>query len=271
MALFKFRQGRDEQPAPSKKKKQPAPTVETVRKRAMHRLIGAAVLVLAGVIGFPLIFDNQPRPIPVDLPIEIVDRNKVKPLVLPPAAPATESAAAAPAKETMPEPAPVVATPAATTPTAATTAATATPATTTATTATTAAATSVVTPAAPKVPEIRELDAKKARALLEGRAPETAAPAKTAAAEAAKAPAKAAATSDERYVVQVGAFADAAKVREVRRKVEAAGLKTYTQVVSTADGDRTRVRVGPFSDRSEADKAAETLRKLKLGVAVLTL
>ena len=43
MALFKFRKGRDEQPAPSKKKK-PAPTVEAVRRRAMHRLIGAAVL-----------------------------------------------------------------------------------------------------------------------------------------------------------------------------------------------------------------------------------
>ncbi|MCW5668732.1 MAG: SPOR domain-containing protein, partial [Hydrogenophaga sp.] len=114
MALFKFRKGRDEQPAPSKKKQKPAPTVEAVRRRAMHRLIGAAVLVLAAVIGFPLIFDNQPRPIPVDLPIEIVDRNKVKPLVLPPATPAAESAA--PAQETTPAPTPaapaVVATPA---------------------------------------------------------------------------------------------------------------------------------------------------------------
>ena len=42
-----------------------------MRKRAKHRLIGAAVLVLAGVIGFPLLFDNQPRPISVDIPIEI--------------------------------------------------------------------------------------------------------------------------------------------------------------------------------------------------------
>ena len=42
-----------------------------MRKRARHRLIGAGVLVLIGVIGFPLLFDTQPRPIAVDIPIEI--------------------------------------------------------------------------------------------------------------------------------------------------------------------------------------------------------
>lgn len=249
MALFKFRKGRDEQPAPSKKKQKPAPTVEAVRRRAMHRLIGAAVLVLAAVIGFPLIFDNQPRPIPVDLPIEIVDRNKAKPLVLPPAAPAAETAA--PAQESAPAP----------TPAAPAVAAAPSPSSTPA-------------PAAAEVPEIRALDAKKARALLEGRTTTeqaAAAPAKPAAVESPKTPAKAAAASDERFVVQIGAFADAAKVREVRRKVEAAGLKTYTQVVGTSEGDRTRVRVGPFSDRAEADKAAEKIRKLKLTAAILTL
>ena len=51
-----------------------------MRRRARHRLIGAVVLVLIGVIGFPLLFDTQPRPIAVDIPIEIPDRNKAKPL-----------------------------------------------------------------------------------------------------------------------------------------------------------------------------------------------
>ena len=265
MALFKFRTGREEQPAPSKKKA--APTVEAVRRRAMHRLIGAAVLVLAGVIGFPLIFDNQPRPIPVDLPIEIVDKSKVKPLLPPPPSPAVVAAPAAVSKEAAPEATAAAAAPAPTTPT------TAAPAPLPATTAKAAAQ------APTEVPDVRSIDAKKARALLEARplpkesaSADTAAPsAKTAAAEAVKAPAKAAVASDERFVVQVGAFADASKVREVRSKVEAAGLKTYTQVVSTAEGDRTRVRVGPFSDRTEADKAAEKLRKLNLTVAILTL
>ena len=89
MAFFQFRRSREEQAA----KLAPAQTVEAMRRRAMHRLIGAAVLVLAGVIGFPLVFDNQPRPIPVDLPIEIADKTKVKPLVAPPPAPVVATAA----------------------------------------------------------------------------------------------------------------------------------------------------------------------------------
>lgn len=55
----------------------------------------------------------------------------------------------------------------------------------------------------------------------------------------------------------MGAFADVAKAREARLKVEKAGLKTYTQVVETKDGRRIRVRVGPFAGRAEADQAAE--------------
>ena len=44
MAFFKFRRGGDEQATP-----QAAPeSVEAIRKRARHRLIGAAVLVLLG-------------------------------------------------------------------------------------------------------------------------------------------------------------------------------------------------------------------------------
>jgi len=78
MAFFKFRKGGDDHattPPP------PAPeSIEAMRKRARHRLIGAAVLVLLGVIGFPMLFDSQPRPIAVDIPIEIPDKNKVKPL-----------------------------------------------------------------------------------------------------------------------------------------------------------------------------------------------
>ena len=60
-----------------------AESVDDMRRRARHRLIGAAVLVVLGVIGFPILFDTQPRPIPVDVPIEIPDRNQVAPLLLP--------------------------------------------------------------------------------------------------------------------------------------------------------------------------------------------
>ena len=58
-------------------------SMDVIRRRAKHRLIGAAVLVLIGVVGFPLLFDAQPRPIAVDIPIEIPGKNTVKPLTLP--------------------------------------------------------------------------------------------------------------------------------------------------------------------------------------------
>ena len=47
-----------------------------------------------------------------------------------------------------------------------------------------------------------------------------------------------------RFVVQVGAFSDSAAARETRQKVEKLGLKTYTQVAETSQGNRIRVRVG---------------------------
>ena len=71
--------------------------------------------------------------------------------------------------------------------------------------------------------------------------------------------------------MQVGAFADNDKAREVRAKLERAGLKTYTQVVDTKDGKRTRVRVGPFANRAEADKAVARIKGLDLPASVLTL
>ena len=79
MAFFKFRKGGDEHATPA-----PAPeSLEAMRRRARHRLIGASVLVLVGVVGFPLLFDSQPRPIAVDIPIEIPDKTKVTPLGTP--------------------------------------------------------------------------------------------------------------------------------------------------------------------------------------------
>lgn len=88
---------------------------------------------------------------------------------------------------------------------------------------------------------------------------------------AVAAPAPKASVADGRYVVQVGAFAEAAGAREARARVEKLGLKTYTQVVETQEGKRIRVRVGPYAERAEADKAAAQLRASGLAAAVLTL
>jgi DedD protein len=71
--------------------------------------------------------------------------------------------------------------------------------------------------------------------------------------------------------VQIGAFNDEAKVREVRTKVEKEGIKTYTNIAQTKEGTRTRVRVGPFTSRDEADKVARKIKQLQLQPQVLTL
>jgi DedD protein len=260
MAFFKFRKGGDEQPTPA----QAPESIEALRKRARHRLIGASVLVLAGVIGFPLVFDNQPRPVAVDIPIEIPDRNKVKPLTLPAAAPVAASVATPPASAAVsaskqPEEVVISAPP---------------ENSARAVAGQISAAPAVIKPA-PKLeprpepkpvepvveksvpkPAVKVDDGAKAQALLEGKSAEAVKPA---------------AASGVRFVVQVGAYADVVKAREARMKLERAGIKTYTQVVQAPEGKRIRVRVGPVESKAEVDKLAEKIRKLDLTAQILEL
>ena len=99
MAFFKFRQRGQPQPEPARgrgRKNEPAApgpqeTIDTLRRRARHRLIGAAVLVGLAIIGFPLLFDTQPRPVAVNAPITIPDKDKVAPLRTPDPVPAAAS------------------------------------------------------------------------------------------------------------------------------------------------------------------------------------
>jgi len=252
MPFFNFRRGSSTTAAGAAG---PAESVEAMRKRAKHRLIGAVVLVLIGVVGFPLLFDTQPRPVAVDIPIEIPGKNTVKPLVMPAPAPKVAASAPAAASEKVATPSslepreeivsekPVAPVP--------------------------PAQNAIKTEAKPDAkpeskavvkPPVSGDEAARAKALLEGK-PAAPAPA-----------AKVASTETEgRLVVQVGAFADEDKAREVRQKLERAGLKTYTQVADTKDGKRIRVRVGPFATRADADKAASKIKGLDLPAAILTL
>jgi DedD protein len=105
----------------------------------------------------------------------------------------------------------------------------------------------------PVIPETNKAEAAKAQALLEGKEPNDSV------------------AGAARFVVQVGAFSDAVKAREARVKLEAAGLKTYTQVVNPKDGKRIRVRVGPFESKAQAEAAASKIKKLDLPAAILEL
>jgi DedD protein len=229
MALFKLRKKVDEPMAAAA----PAESIEALRRRARHRLIGAVVLVLVAVVGFPLLFDTQPRPVAVDIPIEIPDRNKVAPLPLPPQA---SSAIAAGKVTPVPVPAP------------------------------TPVAETKAEPAPAPVVEKAEAKAAPAEKVAKSE------PAgKAAQAEPAEKSAKAEPADKSRYVVQVGAFAEKDKARQAQLKLQRAGLRNYTHVAETKNGPRIRVRAGPFASRAEADKAAEKIKGLDLPAAILTL
>ncbi len=247
--------------------------VQQARTRARRRLIGAVVLLVIGVIGFPLVFESQPRPIPVDIPIEIPKKDAVAPLAMP--AERSSMNASAPVADAPMATARDVAKERADTSIG--------PALRDAPKASVKPAEEIITetradagreltpapgqsaPAKPMAPNVAAAlpasssadtapagESARARALLEGKP-----------VVAAEAP---------RFIVQVGAFADADAAREVRLKVEKLGMKTYTQIAQTASGSRMiRVRVGPFASRDEADRAFAKARAAGIAANVLTL
>ena len=270
MGLLSFLKRQSDPPAEASPTHAPD-AVAAARAQARRRLIGATVLLAAGIIGFPLLFETQPRPVAADVPFELPGKD------------ANTAPAKSAARPLQPAPGVVVAD-AAPDPVPA-----ANPApTSTAPLPATAAA--PTPPAAPAQPvEITERAGDQGRELAPA-APVAAArpaparptaadtahavdPAKPAASHAVAAtpPAAAASGVGARVVVQVGAFTEPDKLRDARQKVEKLGFKTYTQVIASDAGPRTRVRIGPFDSRADADKAAARVKAAGLPAAILTL
>lgn len=265
----------------------PAPqTIEAVRRRARHRLIGAAVLVLLGVLGFPMLFDTEPRPVAGDIPIEIPARGTT-PALSAPRESAAASGAVAAEESAAGSSTPGDAERSASSAVAANESLDASeevmesadlPAVDTAAKAVPKpdkAAPAVPTPATAKDGSAQDAAKEAARvAAKEKEAKEAEGVRKAAAAESARAKAlleSKAPAGAERLVVQVGAFAEAQSARATRLKLERAGFKTYTHVADTSAGKLIRVRVGPFSTRAEADQAATKVKALGLPARILSL
>ncbi|MEK0433335.1 MAG: hypothetical protein RL700_1542 [Pseudomonadota bacterium] len=238
MAFFK---SRAPNPSTADSNQDDAQSMDSLRKQARHRLIGATVLVVIAVLGFPLVFDTKPRDLAADIRIDMPDRDAVRPSQPPTVAIPDKLEAKVPVSEAMNANEQVVgedskkSSPPAVTPT---------------------------------VSEKSVADAKSSEAQSKTDASKTApVPADTA--SAAKPVAKEAAA--ERFIVQFGAFSDEAKVKDIRSKLEKAGVKTYVHVAQTSDGKRTRVRAGPFATRDEAQKIITKTKSLQLNAVVLTL
>ena len=299
MAIFSTRSGKrgaDEAPT----RNVPIDSIETLRTRARQRLIGAVVLVALGIITFTLLFDSQPRPIPVDIQITMPDKDK------PGATVSTTVHAPASAASSAAAPAAVAETPAVTTPSLAPAAAVAATAAAVQASASLSAKEEIVAFKSDKKSDVK-VEAKpeaKVEAKVEAKPavkpeakPETKAETKQEVKPAPKPVAKPAANDEaakalailegkeppkppvattsadsaERFIVQFGAYAENEKAREARLKVERAGLKTYVHVAETPQGKRIRVRAGPFATRVEAEKAAAKIKALSLPAAILTL
>lgn len=245
----------------------------TLKRRARRRLIGSIALVLIAVIALPMIFDDEKKPLDQDVSVQIPNQEAViaRPAdnkagkgkivepkepksadaaarvdatpVAPPAAPTrTESAKEAPAKEapkasakveTKPELKPE--------------------------TKPEARAEVKKEPKAEAKAVPSKAEEARVKAILDG------AIAKESAARDA-----AAKESSAGFAVQIGAFATEDKIREAREKLGGAGFKSYTEKLDTKEGERTRVRAGPFSSRDAAEAARDKIRALGFaGAAVV--
>lgn len=87
-------------------------------------------------------------------------------------------------------------------------------------------------------------------------APHSAAPPTSKSSEAPQA------KSGGQQVIVIGAFTNPENVKQLQGKISSAGVNTYTEVLDSPDGKKTRVRAGPFPNREAADKALEKLKRI---------
>lgn len=238
-----------------------------LQKRARRRLVGAVALALLAVIVLPMVMDQEPKPSHQDIQISIpsLDGNTaVSSRIASHDTAATADTASAP-----PPPAKTTASP----PPAL--AATSLPGSSVKTD-THASQADGAQPATDK-PQATTQQAEKAekkklekqaaeKLAAEKLAAEKLAVEKTAHEHKAKEAARAAALlNGEQWVIQLGAYQSQANVNSLQAKVRELGYPVYTEKVHTPQGNRIRVRCGPFATHEAAEKAHQRLKKIAAG------
>ena len=74
--------------------------------------------------------------------------------------------------------------------------------------------------------------------------------------------------TEEQWLVRLGAYQNAANVKQLLAKVKEAGIAAYAEKFDSPKGPRTRVLAGPFSSRDAAEKAQTRIKKLGVDGAV---
>jgi len=203
-----------------------------LKKRARRRLVGAIALVLLIVVFLPMVLDNEPRPLNQDIAITIppVPRPESPPSVAAPVQsdPQGGTAPASPAVAGMPG-------------------------------GTSAPGTAAPTNAEPAKSEPNRSEPNRSEpARTDSKAALRTAP------KESKSPSVSVSADEEAFVVQLGAFSNAANAKALQKKLRDNKFKAYTELIKSAGGDRVRVRVGPYPSREAAEKARERLKSMKL-------
>lgn len=210
-----------------------------IKKRARRRLVGAVTLALLAAVVLPMVMDQEPHPAVQDIQITIPDREAAGGARRSAPADDTQAQAAAvpiPEDEALAASekpvAPVAEPPAKAAPEVA---AVAPPA---------RASTPTPPPAQPPAPARSEPpppltrsaeEEARVKAILSGQVVPP---------------------RGEGFVIQVGAFSDAAKASRLADDLKAKGFQAYTERA----GNVTRVRVGPIAGRAAADAAVSRLK-----------
>lgn len=70
------------------------------------------------------------------------------------------------------------------------------------------------------------------------------------------------ADTPKNLVIQLGAFSDSVKAKQQLDGLIANGFNAYTESLKTANGEVTRVRIGPYTNRNIAENELRKLKKL---------
>jgi DedD protein len=68
----------------------------------------------------------------------------------------------------------------------------------------------------------------------------------------------------ESFGIQVGAFSDPGNARHLVEKLKAEKIPAYTEAVKTSQGEKMRVRAGPYPTLTAAEHGRTRLKTLKL-------
>ena len=206
-----------------------------LKKRARRRLVGAAALALFAVIVLPMVMDREPRPLSQDIQVRIPSQDSTgfASRLLPGKSAATPMPA--PEPKSLDQKAEVQAKPEAA------------PAASTAVPIPAKPANQASVPPATKAAEKSPVQDKKPEA-AEKPAPQAAADARPATDGAGQ------------WVIQLGAYRETGKVKNLMSKLKGINVPAYTEKIETPQGALTRVRAGPFASHEAAEKARGRLK-----------